>query len=67
MTMGTGTYRTGLMVGFERGMLDRMSSQRQQPSNLWVPDGASDEYRQGLVTGYLKGVTGETLDDQVSR
>jgi len=62
--MATGTYRTGLVVGYERGYLDRMAGQRQEPSQLWVPDGASDEYRQGLVAGYLRGVTGETIPDE---
>lgn len=56
-----GSYRTGLMVGFERGMLDRMSCQRQETSKLWVPEGVGVEYCRGLTTGYLKGVTGETL------
>ncbi|MBR9970833.1 hypothetical protein [Magnetospirillum sulfuroxidans] len=63
-----GSYHTGLMVGFERGHMDYISGQRQETSKLWVPEGVSAEYCRGLTTGYLKGVTGETLaDEQLGR
>lgn len=63
-----GTYRTGLMVGYERGYLDFINGQRQETTQLWVPAGVSDDYCRGLAAGYLKGVTGESLaDEQLGR
>lgn len=55
---------TGLIVGHERGRLDRAAHQRIAPDDLWIPSGASPEFIAALREGYLKGVTGETLAEE---
>lgn len=56
--------RTGLMVGHERGQLDRMAGRRVDPKDLWTPSNATPEFVGALRAGYLKGITGETLADE---
>lgn len=68
MASTTQSYRIGLMVGHERGLLDRADNSRQPLDALWVPEGTGRAYLAGLHAGYLKGVTGEPLaDEQMGR
>lgn len=55
---------TGLVVGHERGQLDRLANRRTPLDELWIPTGATPEFVAALHTGYLKGVTGEPLREE---
>lgn len=57
--MATSHYRTGLQIGHERGEMDRRDGIRVPLDELWVPDGAVPEYRQGLLDVYRAGIAGE--------